>query len=363
MRIWLGYGLPFVAGTLLAACGGGGGGARPAPPETSSSTPSATPAPTPTPTHVPQTYPVAGTVVQIPVDAYGPATIDGVTYQSADADQTTPLAGAAVIIGPVPIVGATVPPTLPTGDVAATTNANGAFTITLTVAPAAPSSAEPFVIPPQNLSGTIPPSTGYYVQVFGVGTDGVSAGMLLPLHRFLVASTSLSLRVTTASPAEATALANVNSDRASNAGAGPLIFDEEEEEVARLHASDEATNNYTCHYDLRNVGPSSRYLAVGGIGLTAENIESGGIDGSASAAFAQAEGAFLSEKSSTGPHYLNLVDATHNWLGLAALPMSSLSGYWEVDYDFGTSDDLGAAAAASGYTSALCPAGIVVNDS
>ena len=355
MRVGAGCGLAStIAAVVLVACGGGGGGS-PAPP-----------APTPTPSKAPQSYAVGGTVVQIPADAYGPATIDGATYASADATQTTALAGATVIVGPVPIAGATPPASLPAGDVSTTTNASGTFSVTLAIAPAAPSSAEPFVVPPQNLSGFTPPSAGYYVQVFGPGTDGLRAGVPIPLHRFLAISTSVALRVTSPSSAEAGALAILNADRASNAGAGPLIFDEDEQEVARLHASDESAQGYTCHYDTKNVGPSSRYLAVGGIGLTGEAIESGGIDSSAAAAFQQAESSFLAEKTETPPggHYMTLIDPSHDWAGLAAVPIPASAGYWEVDYDFGTSTDQDSTGAASGYPiDVLCPTGIVVNNS
>jgi uncharacterized protein YkwD len=356
MRVGTGCGLAStVAAVALVACGGGGGGS-PAPP-----------APTPTPSKAPQSYAVGGTVVQIPSDAYGPATIDGATYASADAAQTTALAGATVIVGPVPIAGATPPASLPAGDVSTATNASGAFSVTLTVAPAAPSSAEPFVIPPQNLSGFTPPSTGYYVQVFGAGTDGLSAGVPIPLHRFLAISTSLALRVTSPSSAEAAALTAVNADRASNAGSGPLIFDEDEEEVARLHASDEATQNYWCHYDTKNVGPSSRYLAVGGIGLTGEAIYyTGSGVTSATAAFAAAESAFLAEKSETPPggHYLNVVDPAHDWAGASAVALVSSGLGYNVDYDLGTSSDQDEYVGASGYpTDGGCPTGIVVNQS
>jgi uncharacterized protein YkwD len=354
MRVGTGCGLAStVAAVALVACGGGGGGS-PAPP-----------APTPTPSKAPQSYAVGGTVVQIPSDAYGPATIDGATYASADAAQTTALAGATVIVGPVPIAGATPPASLPAGDVSTTTNASGAFSVTLTVAPAAPSSAEPFVVPPQNLSGFTPPSSGYYVQVFGAGTDGLSAGVPIPLHRFLAISASLALHVTSPSSTEAAALTAVNADRASNAGSGPLIFDEDEEEVARLHASDEAAQNYTCHYDTKNAGPSSRYLGVGGIGLTGEALVLAGAS-SAATGLQVAESGFLAEKTQTppGPHYMTLVDPSHDWAGLAAVQSVAYPGFWEVDYDLGTSTDQGSTGAPSGYpTDATCPTGTVVNQS
>jgi hypothetical protein len=361
MRVLIGCGLMLATVAVLAACGGGGGSSpAPAPPA------NATPTPTPAATKSPQSYTVAGTVVQIPSDAYGPTTIDGVTYQSADATQTTPLNGATVIVGPVPIVGATAPASLPAGDVATTTNASGAFTATLAVAPAAPSNAEPFVVPPDNLSGVTPPATGYYVQVFGAGTDGLSAGAPIPLHRFLATSSAIQLRITTATAAEAMALAAVNSDRASNAGAGALAFDEAEEEIARLHASDESSaTTYSCHYDTRNVGPSSRYLAGGGVGLTAENL-SFDQAGSAIAAFAVAEAAFVGEKTESPPggHYTNLVDVSHDWAGLAAAQSVEYPGFWNVDYELVTPSAQGAGEGVAGYPiSGSCPSGTVVNES
>jgi len=357
MRVGVGCGLALsVAAVVLVACGGGGGGS-PAPP-----------APTPTPSKAPQSYVVGGTVVQIPSDAYGPSTIDGVTYASADATQTTALAGATVIVGPVPIAGATPPAALPSGDVSTTTTASGAFSVTLAVAPAAPSSTEPFVVPPDNLSGFTPPATGYYVQVFASGADGLTAGVPIPLHRFVASSTSLALHVTSPSSAEAGALTVLNADRASNAGSGPLIFDEDEQEVARLHAADEATQNYYCHYDTKNVGPSSRYLAVGGIGLTGEAIA--GVLGSSSAAgaFQLAETAFIAEKTETPPgdHYLNIVDPAHDWSGLATDQIAALPGFWDVDYELGTSTAQDQYVGVAGYpifSGSICPAGTVVNNS
>jgi uncharacterized protein YkwD len=301
-------------------------------------------------------------VVTLPADAYGPAAIAGVTYASADASQTSPLANATVIVGPVPIVGATPPAQLPMGDVSATTDTNGAFALTPTSAPAAVSSTEPFVVPPDNLAGFVPPATGYYVEVFGAGTDGKSAGALLPLHRFIAASTGLVLRVSSASAAEAGALIAVNADRAAN-GAGALIFDESAEEAARLHASDESSANYFCHYDTKNVGPSSRYVATGGVGQTDENLAL--LSGAGSVAFGFAESAFLAEKTATPPggHYLNLVDTVHAWAGLAVVVDASAPEFANVDYELVTpsaDDTLGA----YGYgVSTLCPAGIVVNNS
>jgi len=326
----------------LAACGGGGG-SGPAPISAQ---------PTSTPSVVAQS--VQGSVVLLPVDAFGPVTMTttagSMTYQSADATTTTPLANATVIIGPVPITGATPPASLPSGDVLVTTNASGAFAATLSVAPAAATSVEPFVIPTNNITNFAPPALGYYVEVFGVGTDGVSAGMPIPLHRFVSVAGTLALRVSTTSAAEAGALTAVNSDRASNAAAGPLIFDESAEEAARLHGSD----LLICHYNAQNIGPSSRYLNVGGIGLTGENVGGGG--STATGAFQSVESATLGEKtlSPPGEHYTNLVDTAHLWAGLAAISLPSVPNGFVVDYELVTPNAQDLIVGSSGYTNAGC---------
>jgi uncharacterized protein YkwD len=341
----------------LAACGGGAGGTTGAGGTNAIGVPGASPT-------APPGVLVAGSVVELPADAYGPAAIAGVTYASADATQTAPLANATVIVGPVPITGATPPAQLPAGDVATVTGPAGTFAASVAVAPAAPALAEPFVIPQNNVLGFIPPANGYYVEVFGSGTDGKSAGVPLPLHRFLNVSGPLVLRVSKASAAEAAALAAVNGDRAANA-AGPLIFDESAEDVARLHAADAtARGTYICHYDASNVGPSSRYLAAGGIGLGGEGV---GIAtaADATAAFGSVENAFLSEKTASPPgaHFTNLVDPSHLWAGLAATGPSTLPFDFNVDYELITPSAEGSTGGASGYASAGCPPGIVDNNS
>jgi uncharacterized protein YkwD len=342
-----------VAATLsLAACGGGGGGGGGTIPPPATATPAAAP-----------TYTVSGTVSQIPSDAYGPTTIGSQTYASADAASTTPLANATVVIGPAPVVSATLPALLPAGDVAATTNASGAFTVTLTIAPAVPLSVEPFVVPAQNLSGFTPPATGYYVEVFASNADGKSGGIPIPLHGFFAQSLTLTLHVTSPSAAEANALAQLNSDRATNAGVGPLSFDESAEEVARLHVSDEVAHQYGCHYDQHNVGPSSRYLAAGGMGLTGEGLGYILSATTADQGFAGTESGFLAEKTQSPPggHYANLVDSAHVWAGLAA---SVATGVTNVDYELVTPNAQDSVVGASGYpATGVCPAGTVVNNS
>jgi uncharacterized protein YkwD len=340
----------------LAACGGGGSAAVAAGP-----TPAGVPVTTPTPA---TGILVGGSVVQLPADAYGPATIAGVTYASADAAQTAPLVNATVIVGPLPIVGATPPATLPPGDVSTTTSAAGTFQALVAVPAAAPVSLEPFVIPQNNILGFVPPATGYYIEVFGAGTDGKSAGTPIPLHRFVAGSLQMNLRVSTISAAEAGALTVVNTDRAAN-GAGPLIFDQSAEEVARLHASDESTAGYTCHYDTKNVGPSSRYLATGGIGLTGEGLDLS-FGPIASTAFQNNENAFMTEKTQVPPggHFLNVVDTSHIWSGIAATQSVASPGFFNIDYDFVTPNALSTVVASFGYpTTGDCPPGTINNNS
>jgi uncharacterized protein YkwD len=172
------------------------------------------------------------------------------------------------------------------------------------------------------------------------------------------------LRVSTPTTAEASALVAVNSDRAAN-GAGPLTFDESAEEVARLHSSDEGTAGYTCHYDTHNVGPSSRYLAVGGIGLTGENLDLAG-GSTPTAGFQVTEAAFLGEKTLTPPggHYTNLVDTAHLWAGLASVQSTVYPGFYNVDYELITPSAQDAVVGSSGYTNAgACPPGTTINNS
>jgi uncharacterized protein YkwD len=294
----------------------------------------------------------------------------GVTYAY---DSTgSPLSGATVIIGPTQITGATPPPTLPAGDVSTVTNSSGAFSATIPAAPIAPVLTPDYgntplatlVVPTYNITNFVAPATGYFVEVFGVGTDGVSAGVPIPLHAFLGASTALSLHVTSAASAEASALALVNADRQSNAGASLLTFDEAAEEAARLHARDEAVNNYECHYDQHNVGPVSRFLNVGGVGLTGEALAALGGASSALAAFQVAESAFLAEKSENpqGPHYLNLVDSSHAWAGLAAALEATQEAY-EVDYELVSPPSSIDSVVGTGYSLEYCAAGITANGS
>ncbi len=302
--------------------------------------------------------------MQIPVDAYGPITMNGVTYASSDATQTTPLVNATVIIGPIPVTGATPPAPVPSGDVMAITTASGTFTATLTVAPSAASALEPFVIPQNNVLGFLPPASGYYIEAFAPGADGRSSGTIIPLHRFLPAAAPIALHVSTISSTEAAALSIVNADRATYS-APSLTFDESAEEIARLHATDEATAGYSCHYDTHNLGPSSRYLAGGGVGLTGENLGlTYGPD--PISALTSTESAFIAERANVpqGGHFLNLVDATHAWAGLAVSAYVSAPGFFEIDQELVTPNGQSNVVGSSGYPNGTsCPAGTTINNS
>jgi hypothetical protein len=351
--------IALIVAPSLGACGGGSGAPTPAAANAAAAnaanalpSPGVTASPNRSAPASPLAVNVAGTVVS----------------------DTMPLTNATVVIGPAAITGATPPAVLPAGDVAVATNASGAFAATIPAAPGPPSSSEPFVVPPDNILGTTPPATGYYIEVFGSGSDGATAGTTLPIHRFAAASLSIALVTSAIAPAEAAALAAVNADRARFAAA-PLIFDAVAEIVARAHALDEvgsSTTGYYCHYDTHNAGPSSRYLAAGGLGLTGENLALPGSGvTTATAAFQIAETGFMAEQSLTPPgsHFTNIVDTAHRWAGLAAIatPVTNTvftGGFYAVDYELVTPDAIDAVGSAYGYpVISFCPPGTTMNES
>lgn len=344
------------AATALVACGGGGAA-------NGTSATSAFPAPYPSTSAAGMTS-IAGTVSLTLPDAYGPVTVGAATYASADARTLAPLAHAAIVIGPVPVTGATPPAIVPSGDVVTLSDEAGAFSAIVAVPPSAPSSSEPFVIPANNITAFVPPTAGYYVEVFGDRTDGTSAGVPIPLHRFLAASTSIALRVSSVTAAEASALTAVNADRAAT-GAPPLIFDQSAEEAARLHASDESAAGYTCHYDTKNVGPSSRYAASGGMGLTGEALALAvGVD--AATAFQVVESAFIAERLQKPPggHALNVLDPSHVWIGVAASTSEATTQLFNVDYEMITPSANSLVVGSSAYEVSMgCPAKTTNNES
>ena len=335
---------------LLAACGGGG--------NTSSfgggNVYTATPVSTASPSTAPMPGPVnvTGSVVSIPVGTFGPS-----APQSA-------LAGAVVVIGPVLMTGATAPATAPSGDVMVTTGATGSYSATVAAGPVAPSSAQAaYVHPPNDLSGFTPPSTGYYISVFPSGSDGKTAGIAIPVHAFSAVSSSGALttqRVTTVSADEATFLALINHDRvAANPIALPMIFDEYAEEAARLHANEEASGNFYCHYNATNAGPGSRYLTLGAIGQDNENIgKTSGND--APTAYTSVEAQFMSESTVNGGHYSNIIDSTHAWAGVTTVVVGPTAQY--VDQEFVSPNGI-APYVYPNFVGSQCPAGVSPNNS
>ena len=242
-----------------------------------------------------------------------------------------------------------------------TTNAAGAFSVTPAHAPAAPTSAAPFVYPVANVFNVTTPATGYYVSVFAPGSDGMTANEPIPYHGFLAVTAGSvgTVRVTTASPTESAFLTDVNTFRTS-VGVQTLIFDELTEEAARLHATDEATVPvYYCHYDRTNQGPSTRFLELGGLGSDAENIDAFG--GDSPTAYIQADQAFEAEGPG-GDHYNNLVDPTHQWAGLAQIFSSANGGAVYIDQEL-NSPTSAIQDTYSIFSGSECPAGTVANNS
>ena len=351
-----------VAGAILVACGGGGGGTTPptggggGAPSTAPSTggvtggsPTAAASPSPSASASASAGTLSGTVVSIPQGTYG-----------SGAPQTA-YAGVTVVVGSVPVLGATPPASAPAGDVIGTTNASGTFSVTPAHAPAAPTSAAPFVYPVANVFNVTTPATGYYVSVFAPGSDGMTANEPIPYHGFLAVTAGSvgTVRVTTASPTESAFLTDVNTFRTS-VGVQTLIFDELTEEAARLHATDEATVPvYYCHYDRTNQGPSTRFLELGGLGSDAENIDAFG--GDSPTAYIQADQAFEAEGPG-GDHYNNLVDPTHQWAGLAQIFSSANGGAVYIDQEL-NSPTSAIQDTYSIFSGSECPAGTVANNS
>jgi len=343
--------MALTATAALAACGGGGGGSSsggtlpPAGGPTASPVPTATPSPGPTATPTPTA--ITGKIVSIPAGAFGP-----------NAPQTA-LAGATVIVGPTLILGATPPPTLPSGDVQATTDASGNYSVAIAVAQVSPDATTNalFVVPGLNLSGVTPPTKGYYISVFATGVDGKSANVPLPVHAFsaVINNALTTQRVTVATVDESANLAALNAARVkANPLAPVLTFDETAEEVAREHVQDEAQNHYLCHYDQANVGPESRYLRMFGVGADGENAGGGG--GTSQYAYATILALNMSEGPG-GSHYDNIVGPTRLWAGVSTAAESNGTQHTddELIVPHQTVQFL--------YPNTFCPSGITANNS
>lgn len=287
-----------ITAATLVACGGGGGTSTPvvtdSPPGASRATPSTTPTP----------LPLSGVVRDL-----------GAQRFSGDGASPGPaIAGATVVVGPVLITGATPPATLPAGDVAAVTAADGSFTI-----------------------GGVATVNASYVMVFPSAGDThvslhdvakITGTALQPLHLYNPRADEIA------------ELAQTNTDRAQNGNAPPVIFDEAAFETARAHADFENVNGYYQHcipstncyvnvtpqappptYAPQYVSPDDLYNYLNGAkaqpaGLNAiENACYGG-----GSTWASCDNFFMAEKAGpiggTQGHYQNIIGASHVWLGL-----------------------------------------------
>ncbi len=143
----------------------------------------------------------------------------------------------------------------------------------------------------------------YYLQVTapGYATENTGVNLVSTIIRVV--------HITQPTATEQMFLTQVNLDRSAN-GAGPVAFDEQALEAARNHANNEYAVGYYAHYDPSGLGWSGRYGKLGGVGWDEENIAHADT-------WQDAEAQFMAEKGSGGPHYHNLVDPGHQWVGLA----------------------------------------------
>jgi uncharacterized protein YkwD len=136
-------------------------------------------------------------------------------------------------------------------------------------------------------------------------------------------------------------LQGVNADRAAN-GAGPVALDDMLTIAAFDHAADMAERGYFAHFDPHGFAPTTRALLLGGMLAGWENIAAG------YASWQSAEEAFVAERSSlpsrrasdcasfwdSAGHYCNIVDSTHNWVGLGIVDRlgSRFGAYYDQEF-------------------------------
>jgi hypothetical protein len=257
-----------------------------------------------------------------------------------------PIAGATVIIGNVLVLGVTVPSAIPRGDIAATTGADGTYTVS-----------------GYDRRGTT------YVMVFPPAADGhlslhgradITDGKMRPLYLYQP------------SAVEQAELSRINSDREETI-ARLLIPDEIAFETARAHADFMATNAYYQHcipaascfvvptfatsspaqFAPRYSSPNDLYTALGGaldvaahanwsenfyVAWPASNVSTASWQ--AADAWFMAEKCNLDKSCPNGPivggitsHYENIVNQRHIWVGLgdnAAGRPSTIDGAYSV---------------------------------
>ncbi len=290
---------------MLAACGGGGGSGNALP---GGSPGSGTPSPSPSPT---PTLSASGVVRDLGTHRY---TGDNGTDGPA-------IAGSTVVVGPTLIVGATPPPTLPVGDAAATTAADGSYTV--------------------NGYGASPTT---YVMVFPSSSDTSHVS----LHGLAKITNNAIRRLYLYAPnaVDQTELSQINADRAAN-GASTVIFDELAIETARAHADFMGVNGYYNHcipasncyvapgipttppalYASQYASPNDLYDYFGGAVVLPPNQNwtenwAGGYT-----SWSLADAAFMAEKGQpNAEHFSNIVDPNHRWVGVGNDPNGLSAG-------------------------------------
>jgi uncharacterized protein YkwD len=234
------------------------------------------------------------------------------------AQGVAPVKDAVVVVGPALESGATALQAGSNGDTSTTTDAQGKFSLTAS-------------------AGT------QYLMVFPGPRDRVHTAAI---HRVVTLGSGANplpaLLMAAVTSDEAAWLERVNSDRAAN-GAAPVVLDESLLESARYWSNFMAHTGYFAHCvpasactpgdtatpppsaEAFDANPGTRDAYFGAAaGLWGENIAAG------FATWSGAEGAFMAEKSlcpgatysgcsfgETTGHFLNIVDPTFAWVGLA----------------------------------------------
>ncbi len=269
---------------MLSACDGGGGSGSP---PTSSSQGGG-------PTNAPPTGPAAGPGITL-------------TGSVVAKENESAIAGATVVMSHTVIVGATPPAAAPSDGAIATTTSVGSYSLALLA------------------QGSYP--SRFYLEVFSPGKPTEHAILTVAGAG---ANAAPMVGLTSLSSDEAAWLALVNADRAKWS-APPLVFDETAEEVARLWAAFLATGHYehTCAPSDVGCPDKAAYEAAAHADYPSlgENIGANAPPGS----YADTEAQFMSESANcpqpvnvatcpyteTTGHFLNIVNTTATWVGLA----------------------------------------------
>ena len=143
--------------------------------------------------------------------------------------------------------------------------------------------------------------TVLYLQISASGYATYNTGVQLVSGANAIRTLALSQPNAT----EQTWLGQVNTDRANN-GAGMVAFDEVALEAARAHATDMNAQGYCSHWDTNGYKPYARFAKLGGVGADSENWACG------YASTAAAEAALMADPG----HKANIIDPTHQWVGL-----------------------------------------------